>query len=307
MRSVAIPALLALGLVSAGPAAGAETVDLQLILAADVSRSVDSDEFRLQREGYAAAFTDPKVLNAIQSGPYRSIAVTFVEWSGSEAQHVVADWTVIRDEETAGEFINTLRTAPRSFAGFTSISAAIDFSMSHFASSGAESERRIIDVSGDGTNNGGRPVNDARDAAVAQGVVINGLAIINQHPNPGYTRTPSRPRGSASTTSRTSPAGPAPSSSPSRISRPSPRRSSTSWSTRSPTPARSGATPRAERMRRRRQDNHQDTKKAQRRIVPNFAQSVGAGLVPARIEAAAKRAGTSPAPTRAGATQHGLD
>ncbi len=195
MRSGPVLALLVLGLVAAGPAAAADKVDLQLILAADVSRSIDSDEFRLQREGYAAAFTDPKVLNAIQSGPYRSIAVSFVEWSGSEAQHVVADWTVIRDEETAGEFINTLRTAPRSFAGFTSISAAIDFSMSHFATTDTETERRIIDVSGDGTNNGGRPVNDARDAAVAQGVVINGLAIINQHPNPGYTAHTQPPEG----------------------------------------------------------------------------------------------------------------
>ena len=184
MRSVPILALLVLGLLSA-PAA-AETVDLQLILAADVSRSVDSDEFKLQREGYAAAFTDPKVLNAIQSGPYRSIAVIFVEWSGSEAQHVVADWTVVRDDETAGGFAAILQSAPRSFAGFTSISAAIDYSMKQFASSGVESERRIIDVSGDGTNNGGRPVNEARDEAVAAGVTINGLAIINQHPNPGY-------------------------------------------------------------------------------------------------------------------------
>jgi hypothetical protein len=178
-----------------GQATAAEKVDLQLILAADVSRSVDPDEFHLQREGYASAFTNPKVLNAIQSGPYRAIAVTFVEWSGSEAQRVVADWTVIRDEETAGDFVATLRTAPRSFQGFTSISAAIDFSMKLFETSGVESERRMIDVSGDGTNNGGRPVTDARDEAVAQGVTINGLAIINQHPNPGYTAHTQPPEG----------------------------------------------------------------------------------------------------------------
>jgi hypothetical protein len=194
MRILLIPTLIAL-VFCAVPDARAENVDLQLILAADVSRSVDPDEFRLQREGYASAFTDPKVLHAIQSGQYRSIAVTFVEWSGSDAQHVVADWTVIRDEETAGGFIETLRTAPRSFAGFTSISAAIDFSLKHFESSGATSERRIIDVSGDGTNNGGRAVNDARDEAVAAGVTINGLAIINQHPNPGYTAHTQPPEG----------------------------------------------------------------------------------------------------------------
>jgi hypothetical protein len=195
MRFLVIPALIGVVLSAATATARAEQVDLQLILAADVSRSVDPDEFKLQREGYAAAFTNPKVLAAIAAGPNRSIAVTFVEWSGSEAQRVVADWTVVRDEETGGGFANILLTAPRSFAGFTSISAAIDFSMKHFQTSGVESERRVIDVSGDGTNNGGRPVNDARDEAVSAGVTINGLAIINQHPNPGYTAHTQPPEG----------------------------------------------------------------------------------------------------------------
>jgi hypothetical protein len=195
MRFLVIPALIGVVLSAVTAAAKAEQVDLQLILAADVSRSVDPDEFKLQREGYAAAFTNPKVLAAIAAGPNRSIAVTFVEWSGSEAQRVVADWTIVRDEETGGGFANILLTAPRSFAGFTSISAAIDFSMKHFQTSGVESERRVIDVSGDGTNNGGRPVNDARDEAVSAGVTINGLAIINQHPNPGYTAHTQPPEG----------------------------------------------------------------------------------------------------------------
>ena len=195
MRSIVIAALISMILGAATAAARAEQVDLQLILAADVSRSVDPDEFRLQREGYAAAFTNPKVLQAIEAGPNRSIAVTFVEWSGSDAQRVVADWMIIRDEETGGGFANILLTAPRSFAGFTSISAAIDFSMKHFGASGVTSDRRVIDVSGDGTNNGGRPVNDARDEAVAAGVTINGLAIINQHPNPGYTAHTQPPEG----------------------------------------------------------------------------------------------------------------
>jgi hypothetical protein len=194
MRLLVIPALISLVLCSA-PAARAEQVDLQLVLAADVSRSVDPDEFRLQREGYAAAFTNPKVLQAITSGTYGAIAVTFIEWSGSDAQRVVADWMIVRDEETGGGFATILLTAPRSFAGFTSISAAIDFSMKQFANSGVESDRRVIDVSGDGTNNGGRSVDDARDEAVAAGVTINGLAIINQHPNPGYTAHTQPPEG----------------------------------------------------------------------------------------------------------------
>jgi hypothetical protein len=186
MRQALFGVLIAITLVGAAPSPRAETVDLQLIIAADVSRSVDEDEFRLQREGTAAALTNPRVIKAIQSGPFRAIAVTFIEWSGAEAQHVVADWMVVRDDETAAVFAATLQTAPRSFAGFTSITAAIDISMKQFANSGVDSDRRTIDVSGDGTNNGGRPVNEARDEAVAAGVTINGLAIINQHPNPGY-------------------------------------------------------------------------------------------------------------------------
>src|SRR5262249_36509176 len=107
----------------------AEAVDLQLILAADVSISVDNEEFRLQRDGYAAAITDPSVIAAIRAGPHRAIAVSFIEWSGPSKQRIVADWTVIRDGEMATVFANTLRTAPRSFADATAIGSAIDFAM----------------------------------------------------------------------------------------------------------------------------------------------------------------------------------
>jgi hypothetical protein len=190
MRQSLCGAVIALSLLLPLPAVGAETVDLQLILAADVSRSIDTDEFQLQREGYATALTDPRVLRVIQSGPFQSVAVTFVEWAGSEAQQVVADWHIIRDDESAHDVAAILRSAPRSFVGFTSISAAIDFSMQHFAKSGVASDRRIIDISGDGTNNGGRPVGDARDEAVAAGVTINGLAILNLRPQFGnYAHT----------------------------------------------------------------------------------------------------------------------
>jgi hypothetical protein len=195
MRKTVIAVLILALVPMAARSAFSETVDLQLILAADVSRSVDEDEFHLQRQGYAAALTNPRVLAAIQGGPNRAIAVSFVEWSGSEAQRIVGDWTVVRDEESGAVFANTLLTAPRSFAGFTSISAALDFSMKHFEKSGVESERRVIDVSGDGTNNGGRPVTDARDEAVAAGVTINGLCIINLHPNPGFTAHTQPPEG----------------------------------------------------------------------------------------------------------------
>src|SRR5207248_5647048 len=114
------------------------------------------------------------------------IAVTFIEWSGAGDQNVVVDWTVIRDEEGAGGMAATIQSAPRSFLGRTSISAAIDFAIERLAAAPAEAEKRIIDISGDGTSNSGRGVTEARDDALAKGVTINGLAIINTNANPGY-------------------------------------------------------------------------------------------------------------------------
>ena len=175
--------------------AGAQAVDLAIVFAADVSRSVDDDEFKLQRQGYAAAVADPSVLRAIAAGPHGGIAICFIEWSGPEEQQVVVGWTVIRDGESAASFAATLLTAPRSFVGRTSISAAIDFSRAYAAKLGLGAERRIIDISGDGTNNSGRPAPDARDEAVAAGFTINGLAIINEHPNPGYFAHTQPPEG----------------------------------------------------------------------------------------------------------------
>jgi hypothetical protein len=166
--------------------ARAETVDLLLVLAADVSRSIDDVEFNLQRKGYAAAITDPRVLRAISGGRNHAIAVTFIEWSGAADQNVVVDWTVVRDEEAAGGIAATILAAPRSFLGRTSISAAIDYALERIAAAPAQADKRIIDVSGDGTNNSGRPVTEARDQAVAAGVTVNGLAIINTQANPGY-------------------------------------------------------------------------------------------------------------------------
>jgi hypothetical protein len=180
--AAAVTALLALP-----AAARAQATDLLLVLAADVSRSIDESEFALQRKGYAAAVTDPRVLAAIHGGTTGTIAICFVEWSGAGEQNVVVDWTIIRDGEDAGGLSAAILAAPRSFIGRTSISGAIDFAMERFAAAQPRSRRRIIDISGDGTNNSGRPVTDARDEAVAQGVTINGLAIVNDKPNPGYT------------------------------------------------------------------------------------------------------------------------
>jgi hypothetical protein len=188
----AIAVLAFFGLV--GETRGAE-VDLEVILAADVSRSIDDAEFELQRKGYAAALTDPRVLAAIQGRSGAAVGVCFIEWSGDEDQQVVVDWTEIRDEEDAGGVAAAILAAPRSFMGRTSISAAIDFSIAQFAKSKWLAKRRIIDISGDGTNNSGRPITEARDQAIAQGVTINGLAIINDKPNLGYSAHTQPPGG----------------------------------------------------------------------------------------------------------------
>ena len=172
----------------------AET-DLEVILAADVSRSIDDSEFELQRKGYAAAVTDPRVLTAIHARANGAIGVCFIEWSGDEEQHVVVDWTEIHDEEDAGSVAAAILSAPRSFTGRTSISAAIDFAMERFAAAKWQANRRIIDISGDGTNNSGRPITEARDQAIASGVTINGLAIINDKPNLGYSAHTQPPGG----------------------------------------------------------------------------------------------------------------
>jgi hypothetical protein len=168
----------------------ADQVDLLLVLAADVSRSVDSEKFQLQRDGYAAAISDPQVLDAIRSGRNGRIGLTFVEWSGVGAQRVVIDWTIVADGKSAKGFGDRLLEAPRSFADRTSISGAIEFAMGQLARAPYQSTRRTIDVSGDGTNNAGRDVTSARDEALTAGVTINGLVILSETPlpwNPDHT------------------------------------------------------------------------------------------------------------------------
>lgn len=195
LRVVALSvALSAAALAAVVPRAdAAEQVDLRLVLAADVSRSVDEAEFDLQRKGYAAAFRDPRVLRAIRGAVIGRIAVCYVEWSGAESQKVVVDWTVIGDDEQAGWFSDKLLTEPRPFANRTSIGVAIDYAVAQFEHSGAVSERRVIDVSGDGTNTNGKPPILARDEAVRQGITINGLVIQSPEPspwNPEHTHPP---------------------------------------------------------------------------------------------------------------------
>jgi hypothetical protein len=186
-------ALLAAAMLAPRLAAAAEPVDLLLVFAADVSRSIDQEKFQLQRDGYAAAITNLRVLDAIRSGPNHRIAVCFVEWSGIGAQKLLIEWTVIHDVASAQQFAAQLAEAPRSFADRTSISGALEFAMVQLDKAPFEAARRTIDVSGDGTNNAGRDVKLARDEVLNKGVTINGLVILSDHPlswNAEHTNPP---------------------------------------------------------------------------------------------------------------------
>lgn len=177
LLGAALPAAL-VGLFSpAGPAA-AEPVDLELVLAVDVSGSMDADERRVQRLGYVEAIAHPEVIEAIMSGYRGRIAVTYVEWAGPNSQVVTLPWRIIDGADTARKFADDLAAAPPAFIHGTSISGSLDFASKLFTDNGYEGRRRVIDVSGDGPNNSGAPVEPVRDRVVGQGIVINGLPIV---------------------------------------------------------------------------------------------------------------------------------
>lgn len=178
-RRIAAAALVIAGLAlpPTRPAA-AEPVDLQLVLAVDVSMSMDEEEQRLQRQGYAQALTAPDVLDAIGKGAYRAIAVAYVEWAGSADQLLLMDWRRIDGPASARAWADDLLNRPYRRVYRTSISGGLMFSLPLFDKSPFQGERRVIDVSGDGANNQGMAVTMARDAVVAQGITINGLPIL---------------------------------------------------------------------------------------------------------------------------------
>ncbi|MCC7275377.1 MAG: DUF1194 domain-containing protein [Alphaproteobacteria bacterium] len=168
---------------AAVPARAGEAVDLELVLAVDVSGSIDREEARLQREGYVAALVDPEVLQAIRGGPLGRIAVTYFEWAGYRHRRLLVEWQVIHDRASAERFAARLAAAPVGTGVSTSISGAIEFALPLFGAAGQAGERRVIDISGDGPNNDGPNVEAAREAALAMGVTINGLPILNDRPN----------------------------------------------------------------------------------------------------------------------------
>lgn len=192
-RTVLAGGLAAAALWPAARARAAEPVDLQLVLAADVSRSVDEREFALQRQGYAAALVDPRVMRVMTGGKRGAVAVTYFEWSGVGAQRTIVEWSRIGDDEAAGEFGARLLAAPRPFAASTALGEAIAWSMGEFARCPFPADKRTLDVSGDGTNTSGMMPDGARDLAVAAGVTINALVILSAEPspwNPNHTHPP---------------------------------------------------------------------------------------------------------------------
>lgn len=181
-RSFALAVALA-GLAAMAAPAAARGVDLALVLAVDVSGSVNSERFDLQRQGYAKAFASREVIDAIAAGQNQAIMVTLVEWSGAGHQQQMIGWTLIDGAASAIAFGSAIAEAPRAFADWTSISAAIDYSATLFKDSVVEAAlRRVIDVSGDGINNNGRNIDEARDEALRAGITINGLPILSEYP-----------------------------------------------------------------------------------------------------------------------------
>ncbi len=187
-------AIAAIAIVLAVPGQGTAAdreVDLQLVLAVDVSRSMDPDEAALVRLGFVHALRHPDVIHAIERGPLGRIAVTYVEWGGNYDQRTGVDWTEISDAESAAAFATAVQLSPVFLVNWTSISGAIAFSARRFEGNGFRSERRIIDIAGDGPNNVGPYVLEARNRALASGIVINGLPIINNRPQAnGYPNFP---------------------------------------------------------------------------------------------------------------------
>ncbi len=180
LRLAALLVLLALP----ATAQDKKEVDLALALGIDISGSIDPDEAKLQREGYVQAFRDPAIVKAILAGPNGRIAVAYFEWSDAWVQRLLVDWTLLDSEAAIMAFANRLSAAPISISRRTSISGAIRYAIPLFGRSPYDAERKVLDISGDGSNNDGGLVTDMRYEALKERIVINGLPIMNDRPNP---------------------------------------------------------------------------------------------------------------------------
>jgi uncharacterized protein DUF1194 len=184
LRLVALTLLLAFSASAPASAQDKKEVDLALALAIDISGSIDPDEAKLQREGYVQAFRDPVIKKAILGGSHGRIAVAYYEWSDAWVQRLLIDWTLLDSDAAIEAFTTRLANAPISIARRTSISGAIRYAIPLFGRSPYEAERKVLDISGDGSNNDGGLVTDMRYEALKERIVINGLPIMNDRPNP---------------------------------------------------------------------------------------------------------------------------
>jgi Protein of unknown function (DUF1194) len=185
VRPMAIAALALAALPACGDARAQTPVDVELVLAVDMSQSMDPGEHELQRAGYLAALLHPDVLEAVRNGIHGKVAITYVEWGGPASQAVVVPWTMIEDEASAKGFVEALAARPIRTISGTSISGALAFAATLFTGNGYDGFRRVIDVSGDGPNSSGAPVAPTRDAVLQQDLIINGLPIMLREP--GFT------------------------------------------------------------------------------------------------------------------------
>ena len=183
-RKKALCGFLVLAALSASSSARSQSnetaVDVELVLAVDASRSMESFEQKIQRDGYIAALRQKEVINAIREGVHGRVAITYVEWAGSTMQRVIVPWMLVDGAESAEKFVAALTQPIPSTQSRTSISGAIDFSSGLFDDNGFKGMRKVIDVSGDGANNNGRPVVEASEAATAKGITINGLPLMTR-------------------------------------------------------------------------------------------------------------------------------
>ncbi|HYZ33022.1 MAG TPA: DUF1194 domain-containing protein [Crenalkalicoccus sp.] len=175
-------ALAAPALLRARRGSAAEPVDVELILAVDVSRSVDTEEQEMQFRGYAEAFRDPRLAEGIAGGPLGAIGCLMFIWSDWNVQKVVTPWTRLDGAAACNDFADRIAAAPRETFLYTSISGAVDFAAKQFGQA-FEGTRHVVDISGDGVNNSGRPLAEAREEALAQGIVLNGLAVVDHNPS----------------------------------------------------------------------------------------------------------------------------
>ncbi len=184
--AIALPAHAASS-VNYDPAA---EVDVELILAVDISQSMDDDEQKVQRKGYVSALTSPEVLEAIAIGPTGRIAVSYVEWGGDGEQYVIADWQIIDGPETASTFASKVAEAPLRQVQRTSITSALSFSVAMIEENQFFGLRKVIDMSGDGPNNQGGQVTEARDLALSKGITVNGLPLMLKGTGDGWYHMP---------------------------------------------------------------------------------------------------------------------